>query len=101
MFGFSLLELVAIGVVAMGLFSVLGVVAFKMFEGLLEPKRWEADPLDSGPQRSPEERELMRSPRGSFGDRLTAVERRLPALRKPLDGDRIDRLLASLPDEEE
>lgn len=101
MFAFSPLELVAIAVVAMGLFSVVGVVAFKMFEGLLEPKRWDADQVESGAPRSPEERELMRSPRGSFGDRLTAVERRLPALKKPLDGDRIDALLASLPDVDE
>lgn len=98
MFAFTPLELVAIAVVALGLCTVVGLVAFKLFEGLLEPKRWEADQLESGEPRSPEERELMRSPRGSFGDRLTAVERKLPALKKPLDDDRVDALLASLPD---
>jgi hypothetical protein len=101
MFGFSPLELVALGIVALGVFSVLGVVAFKIFENVLEPKRWHADQLESGKGRSFEEREIMGSQRGSLGDRITAVERRLPSLKKPLEGDPVDRLLASLPDVDE
>ena len=100
MIGFSPLELVALAVVALGVFSVLGVVAFKVFEGLLEPKRWQADQVGSGERTSTDEMELMRSHRGSLGDRITAVERRLPGLKKPLEGDPVDKLLASLPDVE-
>jgi hypothetical protein len=98
MLGLSPVELVALGVVALGLFSVLGVVAFKVLEKLLEPKNWQADHLESGNRRSFEERDIMRSPRGSLGDRLTAVERRLPTLKKPLEGDSVERFLANLPD---
>jgi len=101
MLGLSPLELVALGVVALGVFSVLGVVAFKIFEKALEPKRWQADQLNSGTRPSFDEREIMGSPRGSFGDRLTAVERRLPTLKKPLEGDPLDRFLATLPDVDE
>jgi len=97
--GLGVVELVVLGVVALGLFSVLGIVGFKVLEGLLTTRQWEPDEIGPGARRgsNPDEAELMRDEQRWLGDRLTAVERRLPGHRKPLDGDPLDRLLEGLP----
>jgi len=100
MIGPGVVELVALAVVALGGFSVLGVLGFRIFEKLLASERWEPDELSAGGRSAPgaDEVELMRHDQRWLGDRLTAVERRLPGLRKPLEGDPVDRLLERLPD---
>ena len=100
--GLGVAELVLLGVVALGVFSVLGVVGFKLLERLLGDPGWHPDELESGSRRSSasDEAELMRDEQRWLGDRLTAVERRLPDLRRPLEGDPVDRLLPDLPDAE-